>query len=167
MKKPNQKSGNIKINHIDTVKQEEFYDTIFHDAKLNKAELQHKTFENCQFNHCNFNEATLTACKFVDCDFKSCNLNAVTFKNTSFNDVVFEESKLMGINWTQAKWPYINLASPIKFYTSNISHSSFYGLDLKEIIIEECKVHDVDFRGCNLSNGSFLHSDFETSLFII
>jgi uncharacterized protein YjbI with pentapeptide repeats len=80
--------------------------------------------------------------------------------------VIFNESKLLGINWTQAKWPYIKLVSPIKFYQSNISYSSFYELSLPGIVMEECKANDVDFREANLVTGSFIATDFERSLFM-
>ena len=39
-------------------------------------------------------------------------------------------------------------------------------MNLQEIIIEECKAHDVDFREANLSNGSFIETDFERSMFM-
>ena len=146
--------------------QNEFYNMNFSDLALEKAEFDHKIFENCTFNKSNFNEAKFTACKFVDCEFISCNLSSIQIKSSSFSETVFDESKLIGINWTQAKWPYIKLNSPINFYRCNISHSSFYELDLKEIIIEECKAHDVDFREGNFSNGSFMLTDLQGSLFM-
>ncbi|MCL9683655.1 pentapeptide repeat-containing protein [Legionella maioricensis] len=156
---------NNKIN-IDIFQQDEFYDISFSDLKLDAAELKNKLFENCTFTRSSFIETLFHSCKFVDCEFKLCNLSSVQFKYTSFSDTVFDESKLIGINWTQAKWPNINLTSPIKIYKSNISHSSFFELELREIIIEECKAHDVDFRGCDLSNGIFILTDFQNSLFM-
>ncbi len=153
----------LETNILD---QTEFYDVNFVDLKLDGVELINKTFENCKFTRSSFNEVNFTSCKFVECDFGTCNLSSVKLTNTSFIDIVFNESKLIGVNWTQAKWPYIKLTSPIKFYKSNISYSSFYELDLKWIIIEECKAHDVDFREANLSNGSFVLTDFARSLFM-
>ncbi|CEG57200.1 pentapeptide repeat-containing protein [Legionella fallonii] len=151
---------------IDILNQEEFYDINFTELKLDKIELRNKRFENCLFSKSSFVETIFHSCKFVDCEFKECNLSSTQFKYSSFSDTVFEESKLIGINWTQLKWPNINLASPIKIYKSNISHSSFFELKLREIVIEECKAHDVDFRGCDLSNGSFMSTDFQSSLFL-
>lgn len=146
--------------------QDEFYNLKFEDLKLESVELISKTFENCCFSKSTFTETKFTGCKFIDCEFTSCNLSSIQIKNTSFSDVVFEESKLIGINWTQAKWPLVKLTSSIKFYRCNISHSSFYELDLQEIVIEECKAHDVDFRLGNFSNGSFILSDLEGSMFV-
>lgn len=104
-------------------------------------------------------------CKFVDCVFEACDLSGVKIANTSFNEVVFDGCKLLGINWTQAKWPYIALTSPIKFYNSNISYSSFYELSLTEIIIETCNAKGVDFREGRFDRGNFRLTDLEGSLF--
>lgn len=151
---------------VDIINQEEFYDVNFSELKLDEMELRNKLFEHCTFAKSSFIETKFHSCKFVDCEFKFCNLSSAQFKYTAFNNTVFDESKLIGINWTQAKWPNINLCSPIKIYKSNISHSSFFELELREIIIEECKAHDVDFRGCDLSNGMFLSTDFQSSIFM-
>ena len=150
----------------DLINQDAFYEMKFSNLKLEQVELKNKTFENCQFEKSCFNEAKLIACQFIDCDFISCNLSSVRLNHTSFSGAVFHESKLIGINWTEARWPYIKLTSPIQFHRSNISHSSFYALDLKEIIIEDCKAHDVDFREGDFSNGNFILTDFERSQFM-
>lgn len=163
-------AGNNKMTNtnlpMDIFNQNEFYNANFADLKLDGLEIINKTFEDCNFINSSFNEASFISCKFVECEFKSCNLSSIKLNNTSFLDVIFNGSKLLGINWSYAKWPYIKLASPIKFYQCNISYSSFYELDLKEILIEECKAYDVDFREANLSNGSFMRTDFDGSLFM-
>ncbi|STX81368.1 Uncharacterized protein conserved in bacteria [Legionella busanensis] len=156
----------LKTQQINIFTQSEFYNLTFSDLRLERSEINNKVFENCKFEKTNFNEAKLIGCKFVDCEFLSCNLSAAQIINSSFSDTVFSESKLMGINWTKAKWPLIRLTSPVQFYRSNISYSSFYGLDLKEIILEECIAHDVDFREGNFSKGNFMLNDFERSLFL-
>lgn len=144
----------------------EFYEKTFLDLHLEKETFENKEFENCQFTKCDFNEAKFLKCKFIDCEFNACNLSGVTLRMTSFSETIFEESKLIGINWTQARWSQLKLPSTIKFYKSNISHSSFYNLDLPETIIEQCKAHDVDFRECDLTSEIFTETDFEQSLFM-
>lgn len=151
---------------IDIFIQHEFYDTHFSDLKYASVKFENKIFENCQFTDSTFNEAKFIRCKFIDCEFKTCNLSSAQFDQTSFSEVVFAESKLIGINWTRVKWPLIKLSSPLKFYKSNISHSSFYELELSEIIIDECKAHDVDFREGDFSQASFVLTDLERSLFM-
>lgn len=151
---------------VELTKQHEFYDLTFTDLKVDGLELLNKTFENCIFINSSFSAAKLTNCKFIDCTFKTCNLSSIKLSGTAFVDVLFAESKVIGVNWTEAKWPYIKLVSPIKFYQSNISYASFYTLDLREISIQECKAHEVDFREANLNNASFILTDLHRSLFM-
>lgn len=151
---------------IDILSQNEFYETNFNGLKHVAIDIKSKTFENCQFTNANFSEVKFLSCKFIDCEFNSCNLSGAEFLSTSFSEVIFDDSKLIGINWTKVKWPLIKLTSALKFYKSNLSHSSFYELDLKELVIEECKAHDVDFRGGDFSNSSFILTDFERSMFM-
>jgi hypothetical protein len=53
----------------------------------------------------------------------------------------------------------------LKFYKSNVNDCSFFGLNLEEIIIDECSAKNADFREANVSGASFIHSDFSQSLF--
>ena len=63
-------------------------------------------------------------------------------------------------------WPHIRLSSPFHFYKSIISHSSFYGLELPELVIEACIAHDVDFREADLRRANFKLTDLEQSQFV-
>lgn len=147
-------------------RKDDFYEVNFTNLMLEEAELANKTFENCEFTKSNFNNTKFTECKFIDCEFESCNISLTEFKNTLFSETIFENCQLSGINWTKVRWPIVNLCSPIKFYKCNISHSSFFELVLTEIVAEECKAHGVDFRGADLSQGSFILTDFDSSLFM-
>lgn len=149
----------------DLTQHDEFYDLAFKGLNLEKQSLSHKIFENCQFHQGNFKDADLQGCKFVECDFHHCDLSFCQMGHSSFNDVIFNDSKLLGIDWTKVKWPLIKLSSPVKFYRCNISHSNFMSLELAEIIMEECKACDVDFRESDCSKASFMQTDLESSLF--
>ena len=122
-------------------------------------------YENCSFSDCDFNEAKFANCRFVDCTFTACNLSVVDVGGSRFRDVVFRECKVIGVNWTKASWPKLMLSSPLKFHKCIINDSSFFGLSLEEIVIEECKAHDVDFREGNFSRANFSFTDFTHSLF--
>jgi fluoroquinolone resistance protein len=143
-----------------------FYEQHFLDLKLEVTQLKNKTFENCKFSGCDFTGVTLLSCKFINCDFKFCNLSSVQMSYTSFSETAFDESKLIGIDWNKAKWPFVKIDSPIEFYNTDISYSSFYELDLNGIVIESCKAHEVDFRAGNFSKGRFIATDFLGSLFM-
>ncbi|MCW8399480.1 pentapeptide repeat-containing protein [Legionella sp. PATHC038] len=144
----------------------EFYEQNFSSLSYPSIIIEDKLFEGCRFINANFSESQFIRCKFVDCEFNNCNLSAVQFKASSLNNVTFFESKVTGVNWTMLNWPHIRLSSPFQFYNSIISHSSFYGLELQELIIEACIAHDVDFREADLRRANFKLTDFEKSQFV-
>lgn len=138
-----------------------FKEINFCNQKIEKVE-----FDNCTFIGCNFSDSEFIKCKFLDCTFKECNLSLIKVNQSKFFDVLFEDSKLVGINWTMAAWPSINLSNTLKFHRCNINDSSFLDLFLKEIVILESKAHDVDFRGADCSQADFSYTAFNGSLFV-
>ena len=144
----------------------DYTDNTFVNLNVANKTLEGISFENCKFSQCDFSETKLTKCKFVDCEFVSCNLSLMKVSHSIFSQIDFDRSKMLGVNWTEAKWPQISLNSPINFYQCNISQSSFFGLHLNEIVIEACKAQEVDFREATLSYANFTQTDFNKSLFI-
>ncbi len=147
-------------------KQENYDGCEFTDLKLTDQTFENINFDNCSFKKCIFDTVKFVNCEFIDCEFSSCNLNLLNIKNSRFSDVVFEHCTMLGINWADARWPQINLTSPIKFYECNISNSSFFELNLDELVIEACKAHEVDFREASVTYANFTNTDFHNSLFI-
>ncbi len=137
----------------------------FDGLDLSKKIISSKIFDGCIFNKCDFSEATLNDNKFIDCHFVKCNFSIVNIQSSHFLDVIFDECKVIGTDWTDACWPGIPLCAPIKFHKCIINDSSFFGLSLEEMVIEECKAHDVDFREGNFSEANFTYTDFTGSLF--
>ncbi len=143
----------------------EYLSKNFKGLNLSGNELISKEFDNCNFSDCDFSGAILDKSKFIDCNFVKCNLSLIKIEQSKFIDVMFEECKAIGIDWTKASWSNFKLNSPIRFYKCIINDSSFFGLSLEEIIIEECKAHDVDFREGNFSESNFSYTDFSNGLF--
>lgn len=143
----------------------EYLSETFVDKDYANSEITAREFDACTFQGCNFNEAVFSKCKFIDCHFIACNLSVAKVLQCRFADVEFRECKLIGIDWTKANWSSMVIHSPLKMYQCIISDSSFFGLALKEIVMEECRAHDVDFRNANMSDGNFTYTDFSNSLF--
>lgn len=142
-----------------------YIDQDFSNIQFPNGEIHSKEFESCLFQGCNLSETAFIHCKFNECKFINCNLSLITVKGCSFFEVVFEDTKAIGINWTQASWPRIKLSSPLQFHQSNLTHSSFFGLYLRDFIARECNLKEVDFREADLTEADFSHSDFSNSLF--
>ena len=143
-----------------------YYEETFSKLVIKDECIEHIEFQGCQFNQCKFMGVAFNKVTFIDCDFDACDLSLATFKGCKFSEVSFKNANLAGINWTELNWPLVKLTSPLYFHSSNISHSSFYSLDLTDLIIEDCKAHDVDFRETNLNHASFVGSDLQNSLFM-
>lgn len=124
-----------------------------------------KEFEGCTFIDCDFSETVIEDSRFIDCEFSGCNLSLITIEQSRFSDVEFNDCKIVGVNWTSAVWPRIAHSSLLRFYKSIISDSGFFGLKLPEIVIEECKAHNVDFGNCDFSDSNFSYTDFLNSVF--
>ncbi len=146
-------------------KKQEYLSQTFDNLDISTEEINCKIFEDCSFIECNFSATLFSKCKFIDCHFSKCNLSVTKINYSKFLNITFDECKIIGINWTKASWPNIELSSPIEFHKCILNDSSFFGLSLKDIIIESCKAHDVDFRECNLSQADFTYTDFSYSLF--
>ena len=138
---------------------------IFTELDLSSEALTMKDFEDCLFEDCNFCDTTFQKCNFAECCFLRCNFSNLKIKQSKFSDVTFDECKVIGIDWTQVAFPSVKLCSPFKFYKCILNDSIFFGLELDEIIIEDCKAHDVDFREGSFKNASFKYTDLENSLF--
>lgn len=123
-------------------------------------------FEACIFEHCDFSAAHFARCTFIDCLFKHCNLSLMQVPGTRWFGVGFVECKLVGVDWTKADWPSFHLDSELTFRQCILNDSSFFGLTLQEIILDECKCRDVDFREGDFSRATMTGSDFCNSLFM-
>ncbi len=145
--------------------QKEYFSNEFNQLKLPGQEIDSIVFEECVFNECDLSDVTFTRCKFVDCRFIKCNLSLLKPNYSRFIEVLFEDCKAIGVDWTKAEWPSIALPSPLKFLKCIINDTTFFGLNLTELVIEECKAHDVDFREGDFSEANFTFTDFTNCLF--
>ncbi len=143
----------------------EYFTQHFTELNMSEKEILNTEFDGCTFEACDFSEATFSRCKFTDCRFIKCNLSVVNVGYSKFTDVTFEDSKVIGVDWTKGHWPGFALGSPIEFRRCAINASSFYNMSLKDIVIEECIAHDVDFREADLNNSDFSYTDLSNSSF--
>lgn len=128
------------------------------------ATLEGRRFDDCRFEHCDFSEATLRDCRFRDCEFVDCNLSLARLAGSQFG-ARFVDSKLVGIDWTLARWPSVRIDAALAFERCALNDSSFFGLSLRELAIVECRAHDVDFTEADLEDADFRHSDLRGAIF--
>lgn len=138
----------------------------FEDVRDDGSELVGIEFEDCTFLRCSFKESTFMSCSFMECRLANCDLSLARFPDTVFSSVCFEDSKLMGVNWTEARWPKPRLGDRVSFKKCVLSHSTFFGLDLKGLRVDGCTVEDADFREARLVSAVFTGSDLKGSAFV-
>ncbi|WP_434937610.1 pentapeptide repeat-containing protein [Shewanella sp. HL-SH8] len=129
---------------------QQYYNKTFNDLVTGSIPIYGAEFEECEFSACDFASTTFAHCKFVNCHFNHCNFSLAKVDYSQFLEVSFIECKMIGINWTKANWPKFTVNPELSFIRCIINDSSFFGLTLHGLILEECKVHDVDFRGATL-----------------
>ncbi|MDX2480524.1 MAG: pentapeptide repeat-containing protein [Desulfuromusa sp.] len=132
----------------------------FKNKKLKDEEFIDLEFWDCKFIKCNFTGTIFEKCRFEDCVFIECNMSLVKPKYCSFVDVDFKNCKAIGINWAEAATPI-----HINFYSCTINSSSFFGLNISQIIMNDCSAKEVDFTEANLTRGNFNATNFLNSRF--
>lgn len=143
-----------------------YEEEIFEDAALEGAMISSSEFEECRFAGCDLRDAVVRGCRFVDCSFDECDLSLIRLPRSAFSGCRFADSKIIGVNWTEAAWPETRLRVPVVFERCILNHSTFLGLGLSEIRIVDCVAHDVDFREADLTRADFSGTDLSGSLFV-
>lgn len=143
----------------------EYDDESLADLDLVGATLDGIRFRDCSFTRCNFSEATLARCRFSDCEFQDCNLSLAVLTGSGFDGTRFTDCKMVGINWTKAHWPRLRTAKAWVFKRCVLNDSSFFGLDLREFALIDCRAIDVDFTDANGEDADFSDTDLRDSVF--
>ena len=139
---------------------EEFKSVNLHGEKITKAE-----FETCTFVSCDFSETFFYGCRFIECTFINCNLSLMKLTSSKLSDLRFDSCKMIGIDWTMADWKSLLTPEPLRFKECILNDSNFFGLNLDELVMRECRAHEVDFRNASLQRASFKETDFKGALF--
>lgn len=145
--------------------QKEQCDKTFSNLAEPNREICTIEFENCAFHNCDFTGAIFKKCTFINCTFSQCNLSVIKVPQSQFTNATFFECKMIGVDWSRAAWPRLVFSISLQFHQCILDGSSFLGLTLDEMILEECKAHDVDFREASFCRAIFRATDFAHSLF--
>ena len=146
--------------------QQQYFEATFKNLDMQSLVCVGTEFEECTFVDCNFSEATFEKCNFINCSFTRCQLSLINLPYTRLFNVNFLECKLVGVDWTRATWSQYHKDFEISFRQCILNDSSFFGLTLQGLVLDECKVHDVDFREGDFSKAVMTYCDFTHSLFM-
>lgn len=144
----------------------EYTGQVFKRLKHNGEEIAGKEFYDCTFADGSFAEATFRKCRFVTCKFQACDLSLARIFGSSFRETIFENSKVIGVNWTDAAWgPKKGFMNSIGFVQCVINYSTFSGLSQPKLKISGCVAKDVDFADADLTQADFTRTDLADSRF--
>ncbi len=146
--------------------QQQYFEETFNTLDMQGLLCVGTEFEECSFVDCNFSDATFENCNFINCSFTRCQLSLISLPYTRLFNISFFECKLVGVDWTRATWSEYHRDFEISFRQCILNDSSFFGLTLQGLVLDECKVHDVDFREGDFSKAIMTYSDFTHSLFV-
>lgn len=119
-------------------------------------------YESCRFINCDFSNANMRGTKLIEVEFVDCNLSNAQIDQVLFRDVTFVTCKMLGLHFEKIN-PF---GFSVHFSACNISHTSFYGCQLKSTNFSHCVLDSVDFEGADVSLSVFDHCDLRHAKFI-
>jgi len=135
----------------------------FHNIDEESIEIEKSEFTGCRFENCNLTKSSFNKCIFENCSFTKCNLSICHFKKSSLVDYKFDNSKLLGIDWSEFSTK-IGLGLNCKF--CDLSYSTFLNTDISNSKFIECKLFEVDFTHATIVKGDFTGSNFERAIIV-
>jgi uncharacterized protein YjbI with pentapeptide repeats len=145
--------------------QREYDGQTFRNLIVHDQTVEFKEFDECVFKSCAFLETRFRGCRFLNCTFQACDLNLIHVDGCSFAETSFHQSKVIGVNWTDASWSKQGLLNSVHFSDCVINHSTFMGLQLKNMRLTGCIAKNVDFSEADLTLADCSHTDFSQSRF--
>lgn len=144
-----------------------YENTTFKDVELPGGKVAEIEFVECEFQRCVFTETEFKSCRFRNCSFIDCDLSLVKLTDSVFIDTKFENSKLVGVDWTQASWgnDAFQALDSINFFGCVLNYSAMIGLTFEKIRIKDCIAREVDFSDANLEQADFGGTELEKAIF--
>lgn len=144
---------------------EDFQDIVFEKIDHSEKRLSGKTFSNCTFVSCTFTKTIFNQCTFEECTFDKCDLSMVQVKGSTFSQIQLLGCKAIGILWFDIRIPFARHAFSISCTDTNISYSSFFGMNLKKAKFAQCVAKEVDWSECQMQEAVLKGCDLEGARF--
>lgn len=134
---------------------------IIKSESFSKKSLEGEDFQGCSFIGCDITESNLRNTKFCACTFTNCNLSIPKLEGCRFQDVKFIECKIVGADFFKCEKTFF---SP-SFKKCFLHYCNFSDLNMKNISIKDCKIHEVHFSHTLLNGAIFENTDLSGTIF--
>ncbi len=135
------------------------------DCTIFEEEINRMRFDQVVFKNVTFMDVTFTNIELTDVIFEKCDLSNTDFSGGAIHRVEFIESKLVGLNLTEATFGnvvfdncYANLSS---FGYASLKNVKFERCSLRNGDFFECKFNKIDFTDCDLVEANFTNTSLD------
>ena len=135
-----------------------FADRTFTDLVLEAADLSGKELQRCTFHRCKLPATRWARSKLEECRFEHCDLTRMAPQELALREVVFQDSKLMGVDWTDLG-PLPNAS----FEACDLRYASFVKLKLRATKFLRCTARESNFIDVDLTEADFSGTDLTDS----
>lgn len=141
---------------------EYFAGRVFKTIHQNSEALQAAEYDGCEFKGCDLSNADLRQFQFAECTFIDCNLSNANITNTAFRNCQFTACKMLGLAFYSCH-PFL---FQIKTNNCELSHASFYKMNIKQSVFANSVMRNIDFTECNASECIFNECDLTDAQFV-
>ena len=136
-------------------------DKAFKNKDFTATPLEKAEYDSCRFVNCHFENSDLSTIGFIDCTFEDCNLTNAKLNGVSLHDVTFINCKLVGILFNNCG----GFTFSPRFEGCQLNLSSFYEVNVSNVVFTKCSLQEVDFSKANLTGCRLTNCDLQRAIF--
>jgi len=134
---------------------------VFKNKDFTTTALERSEYDSCRFVNCHFENSDLSTIGFIDCGFEDCNLTNAKLNGVSLHDVTFINCKLVGILFNNCG----GFTFSPRFEGCQLNLSSFYQVNVSNVVFTKCSLQEVDFTEANLTGCTLTDCDLQRAVF--
>ena len=132
---------------------------IIRDCSIINEDIHRIRFEQVIFKNVIFQDVSFKNIELTDVIFDHCDLSNTDFRNGSIHRVEFIDSKILGLNLSDASLGNVFLQS------CNANLISFGYSKLKQVLFDSCSLRNADYYEANFTKVAFKECDINEASF--
>lgn len=132
---------------------------VFRGIDASAVDLSHKELEGCTFQNVRLPESRWVSAVLEDCTFERCDLSNAIVTSLALRDVRFRECKLVGIDFTLAPSPRLELDG------CDLRYAAFAAMHLAKTSFARCRLEEATLTEVDLTEADFAEADLRGAIF--